>query len=371
MIDGPSCILSRTRATRRFHVSRIRPAARDRDQPAGAGSRLAARARGPGRGHRQARDARDLGRDPRGRGGVPVAPVPHDRDALDRGRGRDLRLLLREPRRREHRRDGRGHVLEGHALVPDRSLLLRHCRIHRHVCLDPGQYPHGGGGDDEPQPRAADRAARRRRLRARGRGDEPARRGRPVLAVRRDAGLQARPAADRRLRLRRELRRALRAARRRHLHEGRGRRRGPRRQGRGGNPGGRPAQPRGDRGPRGRQRGRLCRPRRRPLRIDGGRERRRDDPRHRALPGVRDGRHPVPAARARLRPDRDGDRRLQRQGERGRGPDERPEPRLPGHDRARHDRLRRGGLPAAAAGRRARPPSRTRATCSARASSGS
>ena len=36
---------------------------------------------------------------------------------------------------------------------------------------------------------------------------------------------------------------------------------------------------------------------------------------------------------------------------RGRGPDERPEPRLPGHDRARHDRLRRGGLPAAAAGR--------------------
>ena len=42
----------------------------------------------------------------------------------------------------------------------------------------------------------------------------------------------------------------------------------------------------------------------------GRRERRGHDPRHRALPGVRDGRDPVPAARARLRPDRDRDRRL-------------------------------------------------------------
>ncbi len=159
--------------------------------------------------------------------------------------------------------------------------------------------------------------------------------------------LRARAAADRRLRLRRQLRGPLRPARRRDLHEGRRRRRRPGRQGRGRHPRGRSAQPGRDRRPRRRQRGRLRRPRRRPLRVDGGRERRRHDPRHRALPGVRAGRDPLPAARARLRPDRHDRRRLHGQDPRGRGPDERPQPGLSRHDRPGHGRLRRGRLPAA------------------------
>ena len=79
---------------------------------------------------------------------------------------------------REHRGDGRGHLLEGHALVRARRGLLGDRRLHRHVGLDPRQHPHGGRGDDEPQRRAADRAARRRGLGPVRRGDEPARRGR-------------------------------------------------------------------------------------------------------------------------------------------------------------------------------------------------
>ena len=188
--------------------------------------------------------------------------------------------------------------------------VLRDRRLHRHVRLDPRQHPHRHRRDDEPQQGPPARAARGRRLRPRRGLHEPARRGRPVLAVRRDARLPARAAPDRRLRLRRELRRPLRPARRRDLHQGGRRRRRPRRQGRGGHPRGRPAQPGGHRGPRGRQRRRLRRPRRRPLRVDGGREHRRHDPRHRALPGVRPGRDPLPAPRPRLRPDRHDRRRL-------------------------------------------------------------
>ena len=149
----------------------------------------------------------------------------------------------------------------------DRGALLGDRRLHRHVRLDPGQHPHRGGGDDQPQPARC----RSRCAAARSPGSSVV--AMSLLGV---GGLfwlfggmqrlRARPAADRRLRLRRQLRGAVRAARRRHLHQGRGRRRGPRRQGRGGHPGGRPAQPRGDRGPRGRQRRRLRRPRRRPVR---------------------------------------------------------------------------------------------------------
>jgi K(+)-stimulated pyrophosphate-energized sodium pump len=71
----------------------------------------------------------------------------------------------------------------------------------------------------------------------------------------------------------------------------------------------------------------------------------RDDPGHRALPGLRHGRDRVPAAGAGLRPDRHHRRRLRRALPRGRRPDERPEPRLPGHHRPGHDRLRGGGVP--------------------------
>ena len=55
------------------------------------------------------------------------------------------------------------------------------------------------------------------------------------------------------------------------------------------------------------------------------------------------GGHPVPAAGARLRSDRHRSSACcTREVPRGRGPDERPQPRLPDHDRPGDDRLRRG-----------------------------
>ena len=57
-------------------------------------------------------------------------------------------------------------------------------------------------------------------------------------------------------------------------------------------------------------------------------------------PGLRHGRHPVPAPGARLRPDRHHRRRLHREVPRGRRPDERAQPRLPGDHGPGHARLR-------------------------------
>ncbi len=160
------------------------------------------------------------------------------------------------------------------------------------------------------------------------------------------------PAPDRRLRLRRLVRRPLRPARRRHLHEGRRRRRGPRRQGRGRHSRGRPAQPGRHRRPRRRQRRRLRRPRGRPLRVDGGREHRRHDPRRHARGGAREAGHgflgrnrrrdAVPPGRPRVRPARLDRRHLPRQDARGRRPDGGPEPRLLHHLGARDRRILRG-----------------------------
>ena len=109
--------------------------------------------------------------------------------AVGGGRGRDLRLLLPEPRGPEHRRDGRGHGLEGHPLLRHRRALLRHRRLHRHVRLDPRQPTHRRRRHDQPQPGTPDRAARRRRLRPLRGGHEPARRGRALLPLRRHPGL--------------------------------------------------------------------------------------------------------------------------------------------------------------------------------------
>ena len=105
-----------------------------------------------------------------------------------RGRGH-LRLLLREPRRQEHRRDGLGDGLQGHPLLHHRRALLGHRRLHRHVRLDPGQHPDRGGGHDQPQQGAAARAAGGRRVRPDRGGHEPAGRGRPLLPLRRPARL--------------------------------------------------------------------------------------------------------------------------------------------------------------------------------------
>ena len=69
-----------------------------------------------------------------------------------------------------------------HALLRARRGLLGHRRLHRHVGLDPRQHPHRLGGADVAQRRAADRAARRRGLGPLRRRDVPARRGRPLLA---------------------------------------------------------------------------------------------------------------------------------------------------------------------------------------------
>ena len=99
----------------------------------------------------------------------------------------------------------------------------------------------------------------------------------------------------RRLRLRRLVRGPLRPARRRHLHQGRRRRVRPRRQGRGGHPRGRSAQRGRHRRPRRRQRRRLRRPWCRPVRVDGRREHRRDDPRRRRLRDRARGRLAEPA----------------------------------------------------------------------------
>ena len=180
-----------------------------------------------------------------------------------------------------------------HHLLRLRRRLLGVRRLRGDVDLHPQQLPHRPRRPLQHQPGPPHRPARRGGLRPAGGGHEPARRGRPLrpgerLQQRRGVGRH--PPAHRGLRLRRLLRGPVRPVGRRDLHQGGRRRRRPGGQGRGGHPRGRPPQPGGDRRPGGRQRRRLRRPWRRPVRVHRRREHRRHDPGRLAGPGGRRGR---------------------------------------------------------------------------------
>ncbi len=223
----------------------------------------------------------------------------------------------------------------------DRRGLLGSLRLYRDVRLHPREHSHCSRRSLQHELCAADGAARRCRYGSGRRRALAYRRRRALPLLRRPRRSARGRLSARRLRLRRVAGRALRPARRRHLHQGGGRRRRPRRQGRGRHPGRRPAQPRRHRRPRRRQRRRLRRPWRGHLRVHGGRERRRHDPRGDALSGLRHQGHPLPAHRARLQPDRQHHRRHRRQVEGRRRPDARAQPRLLRHHVPRSARLRR------------------------------
>ncbi len=194
---------------------------------------------------------------------LPQPPVPHDRHACrghsGGGRSRSRRLQGVD-------RSGCPH---GHRLHGRRS-GIGHFGLHRHVDCCASERPHGRGRSEQPGRRHQYVASRRRGLGLPGGGAQPDRRFEHLRHLQPRARPPDRRSAlpHRRLRLRRELRGPLRPAWRWYLHQGRRRGRRPRRQGRGGHSRGRPPQRCRYRRPGGRQRGRLRRPRRGPLRVD-------------------------------------------------------------------------------------------------------
>src|SRR5207302_1953939 len=86
-------------------------------------------------------DARDLAGDPGGRAGIPQPAVLNYR----RDRGRDLRVLEREP------------GVEDRRALPHRGGAERRCRIRGHEHLGAGQCAHSGSG---PQRRESLRTTR-------------------------------------------------------------------------------------------------------------------------------------------------------------------------------------------------------------------
>ena len=255
---------------------------------------------------RERENARDLARGSGGRCGLPEEAVHGDRGR--RGRAVPGNRALQQARL--------GHGVR----LPDRSLAVRGCRLHRDERGRALELAHRRSSAQGPRAGAERRLPRRiGHGPARGR-PRPLRRHGLLLAP--DGRVQPHAAlgdqrSDRpRVRWFAHLR--LRPSRRRHLHEGRRRRRRPRRQDRGRDPRGRSAQPRRDRGQRRRQRRRLrrhgCRPLR-DLRRHGGRRdaARHADSRRRPGPAV------SPAARTRRRlGDHVGDRHVLRPPRQGR-----------------------------------------------------
>jgi hypothetical protein len=221
--------------------------------------------------------------------GTYLATVPHDRG--DRGaphRGR-LPQLQRggAPRRVGHaqRHGVRGDPVRG---VPARRRAVRADRLRRHELGGSRQRPDGCRGTHRFVARGAacrvphrwgDGHVHGRHRAARRDADHP---HVPEHRVRDPAGVRVRRLAAR----------ALPACRWRDLHQGGRRRRGPRGQGRGRHPRGRRPEPGHDRRQRRRQRGRLRRDGRPPVRELRGDPRRLDHPRRRRVPLDRTGSRP-------------------------------------------------------------------------------
>ena len=133
---------------------------------------------------------------------------------------------------------------------------------HRHVRVDPHQYPRRERRPFEPWARTEDCIAWRLRNRTGSYLVVAARCRHPLFLLRWVAGPGARALSTRWLWLRRFAGGTFCPVRWRHLHQSRRRGRGPGGQGRGGDPRRRSPQSRGNRRPGGRQCRRLCRPRR-------------------------------------------------------------------------------------------------------------
>src|SRR2546422_6251667 len=320
----------------------VRPQLCDPDRdPCWPGRRGHPRPGRPAARHRQRPDAGDCERDSTGCASIPPSAIqnncPNCRGVGDRLRGRP----------RVARRMAGGSE-DGLCLRP-RCEFHGLVWVHRHAHRDSSERQVGRGFPEVVQRRPRHGASRRRGLGPLDRRDVPCGHLDPVLRIRLrgppdGAGPSPAHPVHRGVRFRSESRRPLCPTGRRDLHEGGRRRGGPGWEGRKRDPRGRPAKPRGNRGPRGRQRRRLRGPRRGPVRIDRGGEHRGDGHRCGVVRILRSRGNHLPTRRSRIRSHRLDCGRVRRAGPRGGVPHGGAQPRIPRDDDHRGNPVRDRGV---------------------------